>query len=61
MIKGKINSLVKYAKEIARKSKKKAKPVARKILSESIKLERIMEAEAKKMLNEKKKSKKRRK
>jgi hypothetical protein len=55
----KIRNLVKYARGIAKVAKKKAKPMARKILNESIKLERMMEAEAKKMLS--KKSKKKRK
>ena len=55
----KIKILVKYSREIARRAKKKAKPVARKILSESIKLERIMEAEAKKVLSEKSRKKRR--
>jgi hypothetical protein len=60
MVRNKIRTLVGYSRAIARKAKKKAKPLARKILSESIKLERIMESEAKKVLNEKSKKKRRR-
>ena len=59
----KIKTLVRYAKSIASKAKKKGKPLARKILSESIKLERMMESKAKKVINKKtaKKKGKRRK
>jgi len=56
----KIKAVVKYARDIVRKSRRKAKPLARKILSESIKLERMMEAEAKKRLNKKPVKKKKR-
>ncbi|MBS3143335.1 hypothetical protein J4446_00440 [Candidatus Woesearchaeota archaeon] len=54
----KINTLVRYAKAVARAAKKKGKPMARKVLAESIKLERFMEAEAKKVLNSRKAAKK---
>ena len=57
MVKNKIKTLVKYAKFVASKAKKKGKPLARKVLTESIKLERMMEAEAKKVLSKKKKRK----
>jgi anti-sigma factor ChrR (cupin superfamily) len=50
----KIRTLIKYARGIASTAKKKAKPMARKILDESIKLERVMEAEAKKVLRDNK-------
>ena len=50
----KIRTLIKYARGIAKTAKKKVKPMARKILDESIKLERMMEAEAKKVLRDKK-------
>jgi len=53
----KIKTLVKYARGVARTAKKKGKPLARKILTESIKLERLMEREAKKVLSDKKKPK----
>jgi len=53
MFKSRIKTVVGYAREIARKSRKKAKPLARKILSESIKRERMMEEEAKKALSRK--------
>jgi len=59
MFKSRIKTVVGYAREIARKSRKKAKPLARKILSESIKLERMMEEEAKKALSRKAGKKKR--
>lgn len=54
-----IKTLVKYARGVARTAKKKAKPAARRILKESIKLERLMEREAKKALATKKKPKRR--
>lgn len=54
----KIKTLVKYAKGIAITAKKRGKPMARKILSESIKLERLMEREAKKALSDKRNPKK---
>ena len=50
----KIRTLIKYARGIAKTAKKKAKPMVRKILDESIKLERMMEEEAKKVLRDKK-------
>ena len=55
-----IKRMANYARDIVRKSRRKAKPLARKILSESIKLERMMEAEAKKRLNKKPVKKKKR-
>ena len=57
----KIKSLIKYAKGVVKTAKKKGKPLARKILDESIKLERLMEKEAKKALAGKKRVKKKRK
>ena len=57
MLGNKVKTLVRYAKGVAKKAKKKGKPVARKILSESIKLERMIEGEAKKILSEKGKKK----
>lgn len=57
MLGNKVKTLVRYAKVVAKKAKKKGKPVARKILSESIKLERMIEGEAKKILSEKRKKK----
>ena len=54
-----IKRMANYARDIVRKSRRKAKPLARKILSESIKLERMMESEAKKVLSEKKKKRRR--
>ena len=57
MLGNKVKTLVRYAKVVAKKAKKKGKPVARKILPESIKLERMIEGEAKKILREKGKKK----
>ena len=54
----KVKELKKYAKYIASKAKKSAKPLARKILSESVKLERMYENEAKKVLNKRRTTKK---
>ena len=48
-----VKELKKYAKYVASKARAKAKPIARSILLESIKLERMLENEAKKALSEK--------
>jgi len=55
MISKTVRSLVRYARAASKIARKKAKPTARRILNESIKLERMMESEAKKILGDKKK------
>tara|TARA_Y100000034_G_scaffold107718_1_gene137540 strand:+ start:394 stop:624 length:231 start_codon:yes stop_codon:yes gene_type:complete len=57
----KVKMFVRQARGIAKRAKKKAKPLARRILNESIKLERLMEREAKKVLVDKQKKVKKKK
>ncbi|KKQ17617.1 MAG: hypothetical protein US31_C0017G0011 [Berkelbacteria bacterium GW2011_GWA1_36_9] len=57
----KVKELKKYARVVASKAEAKARPLARKILLGSIKLERMLENEAKKLLAEKRKNSRKRK